>query len=82
MQREPGWRRYLTFWRASVYRDVDDELRFHLEERIEELVQGGLASDQARKRALEELGDLAAVRDRLGTIDARIPRAKARRMGT
>jgi hypothetical protein len=38
MQREPSWRRYLTFWRASVYRDVDEELRFHVEERLEELV--------------------------------------------
>jgi len=35
---EAEWRRYLRFWHPSVDGDLDDELRFHFEERDEALV--------------------------------------------
>jgi len=37
------WRRYLRFWRPNVERDVDDEMRFHLEMREREYVAAGLS---------------------------------------
>ena len=55
----PVWRRYLTFWRADVARDVDDELRFHLEERTADLIAIGLTPAEARRQALDEFGDVA-----------------------
>ncbi|HKO16928.1 MAG TPA: ADOP family duplicated permease [Gemmatimonadaceae bacterium] len=60
--REPRWRRYLRFWRPSAERDVDDELRFHLEARIEELRARGLRPDEARAAAADRFGDMNAFR--------------------
>ncbi|MGH7623152.1 MAG: permease prefix domain 1-containing protein, partial [Gemmatimonadaceae bacterium] len=42
----------------SVQRDVDAELRFHFEARIEELMGQGLSRDEAHARAIEEFGDV------------------------
>jgi predicted permease len=47
-------------WRASrAARDVDDELRFHLEMRIAELERGGMTPADARREALRQFGDVA-----------------------
>jgi len=75
----PLWRRYLTFWRADVDRDVDDELRFHLDERIAELVAHGATPHAARAQALEEFGDVEHVRADLHDIDRRILDTRGRR---
>jgi len=75
---EPAWRRYLRFWRPNVDADVDDELRFHFEERVEDLVARGLAPADARARAIEEFGDVAVVRDGLRAIDRRVLRRRER----
>ena len=74
----PSWRRYLTFWRPDVRRDVDDELRFHLEEREAELEGAGLTPTAAHRQALEEFGDVAAVRDALRDIDERMLATRGR----
>jgi len=47
----PSWRRYLTFWKPDVRRDVDDELRFHLDERTSDLIVEGLTPAEAARRA-------------------------------
>ncbi len=44
--------------RTEIARDVDAELAFHLEMRVNELVAGGLTPDEARRRAQDEFGDL------------------------
>ena len=44
----PAWRRYLTFWRTPVTRDVDDELRFHTNMRVKEFMDRGLSEDAAQ----------------------------------
>ena len=62
----------------SVHRDVDAELRFHFESRIEELVAQGATPDEARARAIEEFGDLAATRDQLREIDHRVAKRRSR----
>src|SRR5437868_14456434 len=69
--REAKWRRYLRFWRPNVDADVDDELRFHFAERIEDLVARGCTREQARDEAIQDFGDVDDVRAALRTIDRR-----------
>jgi putative ABC transport system permease protein len=68
----PRWRRYLRLLRPNVRADVDDELRFHLESRVEDLVASGSAPDAARAQAASEFGDVASVRQGLVSIDERL----------
>ena len=67
-----GWRRWLRIWRRDEQTDIDAELRFHLEARIEDLIARGTLADAARVQALEEFGDVDVARIRLGEIDRRI----------
>ena len=59
----PRWRRYLRFWRSNVAADVDDEFRFHVQERIDDLIARGLSPAQARERALASFGNMEHIRD-------------------
>jgi predicted permease len=74
----PTWRRYLAFWKPDVRRDVDDELRFHLEEREAELVAAGVTSPEAARQARAEFGDVDQVSAGLRDIDERILANRAR----
>lgn len=76
--RTPAWRRYLHFWRGDIRGDVDDELRFHLDERVEELVAQGMDRGRAREQAIDEFGNVADVRGDLCDIDSRIARRRSR----
>jgi predicted permease len=58
----PTWRRYARFFGADVRSDVDEELRFHLEEKTRDLIASGLAPDAARAEAQRQFGDTAEVR--------------------
>ena len=49
--------------RAAFERDMDDELRFHLESRTADLIRRGLAPDEAARRARLEFGNPAAFAD-------------------
>jgi putative ABC transport system permease protein len=69
--RNDSWRRYARFWGTNVDADIDDEMRFHLETRVEELVERGLTPRAARAQALEEYGDVTAIRKQLREIDRR-----------
>lgn len=57
--------------------EVDAELRFHLDERIEELVASGLPRPEAERVARERFGDVASVRAELEVIDANIDRRRS-----
>lgn len=73
MPREPriqGLKRWLRMPRA-VGRDVDDEIRFHLESRVAELVGLGHSADGARQIAEAEFGDISASRRELTAVDRR-----------
>ena len=59
-------------WRRNVRREIDDELRFHFDARISELVSLGLSADEARRKAVEEFGDIDEVRADLKSIDERV----------
>lgn len=61
-RKTPVWRRYLRFWGADVAADVDEELRFHVEMRVEEYVARGMTEEEARRAVMERLGDVDAAR--------------------
>ena len=65
----PLWRRYARLLGADPLADVDDELRFHLEAKVDDLVAQGWTLRDARREARRQFGDLRAVRqtgERLG----------------
>jgi putative ABC transport system permease protein len=62
----------------SVQRDVDAELRFHFDARIEELMGQGMSRELAHARAVEEFGDVDETRTRLEEIDRRVARRRNR----
>ena len=65
----PAWRRYLRFWGRDAVADLDDELRFHLDSCIQDLVASGMGPAQARAEALRRFGDVERVRARCEAID-------------
>ncbi len=58
--------------------DVDDEIRFHLETRVDELMADGLGRDEAERRAAEEFGDVAAAKRALRRTSRRRERSTRR----
>jgi putative ABC transport system permease protein len=55
-----------TIWNRSRFeRDLDDEMRFHLETRMEDLVGSGLSREEARRRAQIEFGCTEAYQERV-----------------
>lgn len=59
--------------------EVDRELTFHLEQRIEANVAKGMSPEDARRAALARFGDVTNVRDECTQLLAEDRRAKARR---
>jgi predicted permease len=70
MPRIPGIRKLfrLDTRRADVGADVDEEIAFHVEERIDELVAHGLSREEARREAIRLFGDVDRWRDGLARI--------------
>ena len=48
MTRPPMWRRYGRLFGPDVRADVDDELRYHLDMRAQELIDAGMPRESAR----------------------------------
>ena len=71
--RIPGIRRLFRVrgTRAAVEREVEDELRFHLDARTEALIASGLSAADAREQALREFGDVRDAREELVALDRR-----------
>jgi predicted permease len=61
----------------SVQSEIDDEMRFHIQSRIDALVSAGSTRDDAEAMALREFGDLSAARRQLASIDRRRSRRGA-----
>jgi predicted permease len=66
----PAWRRYLRFWGHDAARDLDDELRFHIEARYDEYIAAGMTPAQARAAVDQRFGNVAAVQAQCATIDS------------
>ena len=50
------------FRRRSLDRELDDEMRAHIDVAIEEKVQGGMSPDQARRAAMLEFGAVTQIK--------------------
>jgi putative ABC transport system permease protein len=64
MGRSSGFRRYLRLDLRRAARlddDIDAELRFHVESRVDDLVARGMRADVARETALREFGDVQRI---------------------
>src|SRR5689334_996787 len=46
-------------------RDVDDEVAFHLDMKIRELIEQGMSPEEARREAMAKFGDVQAIRAEL-----------------
>ena len=56
--------RLRSFWRwRKQESELDDEIRFHLAEEIEERIAGGLSPEQARAAARRDFGNVPLVRE-------------------
>ncbi|MDQ6828461.1 MAG: ABC transporter permease [Gemmatimonadota bacterium] len=64
----PRWRRYLRFWREDSVADVDEELRFHIESRVADLVAHGMTPEQARREAVDRFGNVDDITKTLHTL--------------
>jgi predicted permease len=58
-----NWIRRL-FGRATVYQDLSDEIRQHLDEKIDALVQSGMSPEEALATARREFGNVTALEER------------------
>lgn len=71
MPRVPRIRRllHITRDRAGIERAVNDELQFHFDMTMRELMANGMNPDEARREADRRFGDVQRTRERLNTID-------------
>jgi len=76
--RTPAWRRYLRFLGPNLEADIDDEVAFHIAERVEALRATGMREGDARAQALAEFGDVADVKRSLHVIDRRMEQHRDR----
>ena len=60
MKSRAGWRR-LTHDPSTLDEEIDAELGFHVEQRIEQLVTDGMKRGEAESRVRQQFGDIAAV---------------------
>jgi len=65
------WRRFRGLFGLDPRRDVEDELSFHLEMRIRELVERGEPPARARELALRRFGNIESSRRQCVAINAR-----------
>jgi len=67
-------------WRSArqIRADIEDELRFHIDMRVEALVASGMAPEAAAARALKEFGDVNDARRYIGRMDADTEAARRR----
>src|SRR5262245_9079640 len=70
---------FLRRSRADIRADVDAELRFHLETRVEELVAAGETRERAIRQAAREFGDLDDARQYMRRLDVRTEMDRRRR---
>jgi putative ABC transport system permease protein len=75
----PRWRQYLRLARPNVAADVDDELQFHIDMRVERNMALGMPENAARREALQRFGDVTFVRETLVEHDKRKLEAEGRR---
>ena len=67
----------IPFSRSALRTGVDDELRFHIEERIEELMSKGLSRADAEREVRRRFGDVHVIERELEVIDRQTMRRRS-----
>lgn len=63
-------RRLINLTRPSrLQRDIDRELAFHVDERVDELMAGGMSEADARREARRQFGNREVLRERVHDVD-------------
>ncbi|HEY7878911.1 MAG TPA: ABC transporter permease [Gemmatimonadaceae bacterium] len=73
----PLWHRYLRFWRSDPRAELEDELAFHVQARVDDYVAFGMDVEHARLEAARRVGDLARVRADCLRIDRQVARRRS-----
>ncbi|MFL5612544.1 MAG: ADOP family duplicated permease [Gemmatimonadaceae bacterium] len=76
-RKRPG--RHDPFVTPRPEREVDDELKFHLEQRIKTYIASGMTVEAAHRAAAERFGDVEGVREECEHLLTEDRKAKARR---
>src|SRR5688500_14303505 len=71
--------RKVPFVPGKPEKEVDSELRFHLEARIQANIAAGMSPEEARRAAMERFGDVDGVRDECARLLAEERKTHARR---
>ena len=74
-----GWRPWRWIVRPDPREELNEELRFHLEQRTRDYVDRGMSPESAREAAVQRFGDTARVRDVCAPMLAADRAADARR---
>jgi len=74
-----GFKRVFRLPAPNVDREIDEELTFHIEEHVRELVAGGMDPDSARSQVERSFGDMSAIRRESKSIQQRIAQRIERR---
>src|SRR3954468_15276135 len=67
----------IPFSRSAFRAGVDEELRFHIEGRIEELMSKGLSRGDAEREARQRFGDVGAIERELVVMDRQSMRRRS-----
>jgi len=64
------WHRILNwFHRIRISREIDEELRFHIDERIYELTADGMSPSEARREAARQFGNVTLYQEKTRNAD-------------
>lgn len=69
-------RRFFRLGDPPIETAVDDEIAFHMESRVSELLAQGVSEPDARRTALAEYGDVQASRRELAVVDRHLRRRR------
>src|SRR5262245_52372921 len=61
-----GWMRRLRSSLSNRDHTFDEEARFHLDQRADEYMRGGMSAQEARRAARKRFGSVALANDRAG----------------
>jgi predicted permease len=75
----PAWRRYSRFWGSNASADVSEELSFHIEQRVAELMSEGMSESAARAETMRRIGDLEALKRECSELSVERERMERRR---
>jgi predicted permease len=57
--------------RGRIAGDVDEEVRFHLERKVEKLIASGMSEEDARREAFRRFGDVERIKEQMTTMTRR-----------